>query len=85
MPVILSLFVIADGGILKKTRIKQSGQNAERLLREDAVVKDELIYLINASLGHYAWDTVQIVGSDGGLLKTVENPQRLPIDHRHPH
>jgi hypothetical protein len=76
--------VIVDGVTIRRTHIKVSARTGEGLLADASVIKDELVYLINATLGHYAWDAVQILGADGGLVKTVDNPQKLPSDCRHP-
>lgn len=84
MPTVFTLFVVKDHRIVKQPKIKLSGNNAERLLRQDAVLIEELIYFTNASVEHCNWDYVQIIGSDGGLLKHIDNRQNLGDNCKHP-
>lgn len=84
MPVMFTLFIIRDNGIVRKFKINVSDRNAERLLAEDAALVEEMVYFVNSSLGHYNWDYVQVIASDGGHLKNYTNPKRLAEDYVHP-
>lgn len=74
MPVVLSLFVIRDNGIVKKLKVRASDANVERLFQQDTSLVEELVYLVTSSLQHYLWDYVQLIGNDGGHLKNYTNP-----------